>query len=36
MGFIEVQQERGLSSIRQLGWGTLGAIASGGFLHWQL
>jgi apolipoprotein N-acyltransferase len=32
MGFIEVQQERGLSSIRQLGWGTLGAIASGGLL----
>jgi apolipoprotein N-acyltransferase len=36
MGIIEAQQERGLASIRQLGWGTLGAIASGGLLTWAL
>jgi len=32
MGLIEAQKAHGLAHIRQLGWGILGAIASGGLL----
>jgi hypothetical protein len=32
MGLIEAQKAHGLAYIRQLGWGILGAIASGGLL----